>query len=566
MAVYEVSCNLSSALFSFATEMWGRSIMFPQYDENYNRTIFSTVDPGFEKEIPQIYYMHNVMPTVEGYQSIGYDTAIAATPPATGAFGSFVFGTSGFGVSASTSFIYDQIYQVQTADANNFLFVPAAGLNFIYDASVGSWKSINPFASGTVPTNVQVTTAFVQGQTYIYYANFGCFLYNDATKQLVSVTLAGLDPTQIVSICAANGYMIATSKNAVAWSSLTNPIDFTPSIITGAGGGSVNDAKGLVIVGLQITGGFIIYCQYNAVGATYTGNSNFPFIFLEIAGSGGTSDMNKISYHANMATHIALTSYGMQEISKTLAKAVYPEATDFLAAKIFEDFDETTNAFSVSYTTSQLAAKIVIIEARFIVISYGVTAPMYTHALVYDMTLKRWGKLKLAHSACFEYNAPNTFGSTTYGALINTTYAQLATTTYGDLSTQAGSVVLPKKSLAFLQKDGTVLIVNFDQSEATADGVFMIGKFQFMRRKWIQHQYGLIDTINKNNNFKYFVIPTFDGKTLQPFVAGFLNTKFSGPKNRLYQKVVSGQNISVMFQGQFALSTFVLGFTVMGNR
>lgn len=541
--------------------------MIPQYDENYNRTIFSTIDPGYEKEVPQVFYMHNVMPTVEGYQSIGYDTAIAAQPGGgivTGGFGFFSFGKSGFGVTGASSFVYDRIYTLQTPDQNNFLFVPASGLNFIYDATIG-WASVSPFPAGQVPNDVQVTTAFVQGQTYIYYANFGCYVYDDIGKTLVPTPLLGLDPTQIIGICAANGYMIAVSNNAVAWSSLTTPTDFTPSIITGAGGGSVNDAKGPIICALQITGGFIIYCQYNAVGATYTGNSSFPFIFLEVAGSGGLTSTDQISWHSNMAVHVQMGSYGLQEVTKSGSKAINPEISDFISSKLFEDFNETTFTFTSTYLTSQLSYKIVVIEARYLVISVAVQAPTYTHAFVYDLTLKRWGKLKITHSACFEWNDPNLYGQTTYGALSNTTYGQLAGTTYGELNTAQQSVVQPKKSMAFLQADGTVLLVNFDFAENTSDGVFMIGKFQFQRRKWIEHEYGIVDTIVKGNVFNYYIIPTYDGKTLQPFVPGFLNAKYTGARSVNYQKRVSGVNLSIMMIGQFNLSTMLLGFTVKGN-
>lgn len=567
MAVYEVSANLSSSLFSFATEMWGRSIMFPQLDENYNRTIFSTVDPGFEKDVPQVFYMHNVMPTVEGYQSISYDTVVDGTivNPGSGGFGVFAFGVGAFGGSAAPSLVFDKCFTIQTAAGNNFLFVPASGLNLIYNANIGFWQSVSPFSAGTVPNNVQVTTALVDGETYIYYANYGCFKYDETSNLLVSVTLTGLDPTQILGICSANGYMIAVSNNAVAWSSLVSPTDFTPSIITGAGGGSVNDAKGSILVGLQLTGGFIIYCAYNAVGATYTGNSSFPFIFLEIAGSGGLQGTDQISWHSNMGAHILWGTYGIQEVTKTLAKEAYPEATDFLAAKLFEDFDEETLTFSSEYLPAQLGVKVVIIEARYLVLSMGVQPPLYTHALVYDMTLKRWGKLKLEHSCCFEWNAPNTFGVTTYGQLSGTTYGQLMQTTYGDLKTQSTSVVLPKKSMAFLQANGTVLIVNFDLSEASADGVFAIGKFQFKRRSWIEHQYGIIDTIKEGNNFDYYIIPTIDGKTLRTPVPGKKSSKYSGSKTVTYQKRVAGVNVTLLFVGAFSLSTLLFAFTVRGN-
>lgn len=566
MAVNEISCNLSSSLFPFATELWGRSIIMPGLDENYNKTVFSTVDPGFEKTVAQVMYMHNVMPAVEGYQSVGFDTVIPTNPSASpsGAFGSFAFGISGFGQSPISSFTYDKIFPIQAVSQNRFLFVPAGGLNFIYDGQVGTWRSVSPFPANAVANNVQVTTAFVQGQTYIYYSQYGCFIYDDVNKMLVEVTLIGLNKTDILGICAANGYMIAYDNVAVAWSSLVNPTDFVPSLITGAGGGSVNDAKGAIIAGLQLSGGFVIYCQKNAVGASYTGNSNFPFILAEIPGSGGITTIDKVSWHANMSTHVVMNSYGLQEISKNNSKAVYPEASDFLASKLFEDFDEDTLALTSEYLDAPLNNKVTIVESRFLVLSYGKVAGTYTHALVYDMTLKRWGKLKITHCACFEWNAPNQFGHITYGALAGTTYGQLLGTTYGQLNVATNPEVLPKKNMAFLQADGTVKLINFDFSEAVADGVFIIGKFQLRRRAFVQHQYGMVETVNTGNAFDYYIMTSDDGKTLKPAVKAKLITRAA--KTRMYARRKSGQSFAVMFIGQFNLQSYVVGFTMLGNK
>lgn len=526
MATYEIAVNLSSSLYPFATEMWGRSIMFPQLDENYNRTVFSTVDPGFEKSVPQVFYMHNVMPTVQGYQAVGYDSLIGA-------------GTTDFEI------IFDNTFQLQTADQNNFLFVPAAGKNFVYSAATHTWNSTSPFPAGTISHSTQVTTAFLHGQTYIYFSKIGCYVYDDTGLVLTSIVLAGLDPTQVLGICAANGYMIAVSADAVAWSSIVDPTDFVPSLVTGAGGGSINDAKGPVVFAAQISGGFIIYCQYNAVGATYTGNANFPFILLEVANSGGISSSEQVTYHTNRSSHIVYGSYGLQELNKTSAKGVYVEASDFLASKLFEDFDEITNTFTSSYPVKQLETKIVVIMGRYLVISYGITFLRYTHAIVYDMEFKRYGKLKIAHTDCFEWNSPNSF----------------------PIESGTQSKVLPKKSVAFLQEKGEVCLLNFDFSEGNANGVFMIGKFQFRRGNWIAHQYGVIDSVPSfAAQLRYQVWPTKNGKTLLTPSDGFKNTKLSGDKSSYFQKLVAGQNISIMLSGKFNLSTMLFAFTTLGKK
>lgn len=570
MAVFELSCNLSSSLFPFASQMWGRSVIFPQYDMNYNRTVFSSLDPGFEKQVPQIFYMHNVMPTVEGYQAVGFETVISNTTTGTSApsaFGDFSFESSGFG---STPFplnvLWDRAYTVQTAAQNNFIFVPAAGYNLIYDAAVGVWSSVSPFPPGTVNNNVQVTTAFVGGETYICYANKGVYIYNETSKTLNEQVLLGLDVTQVVAITSANGYLIAVTKLEVAWSSLTNPLDFVPSLITGAGGGAVQDAKGHIVSVAKISGGIIVYCEFNAVGGTYSGNAQFPYIFLEVAGSGGLTGMETLSWASNTASHILWGTYGIQELTKTTAKSVYPELTDFLAAKLFEDFDETTLLLSSTYLAQQLSVKLSIIQARFLVASYGVEPPAYTHALIYDMLLKRWGKVKINHVDCFEWNAPNLYGTTTYEMLFGIPITSLIGTTYAELDTQQDSFTQPKKNMAFMQADGTIKLLNFDYSESNAEGVLILGKFQFRRRLWIEHQYGVIDTVNPADDFNYYIFPSYDGKTLQSAVATVKNSKLSKGSTRTYQRICAGVNISLLFKGKFNLSSFLVGFAIKGNR
>ena len=58
----------------------GRSVIVPQIDQNYDRR----VDPTGEQKtpgIPQALYLENVLPTVEGYQSVGFIPLPSAGAP-----------------------------------------------------------------------------------------------------------------------------------------------------------------------------------------------------------------------------------------------------------------------------------------------------------------------------------------------------------------------------------------------------------------------------------------------------------------------------------------------------
>lgn len=534
--------NLSAAEFPFHTDMWGRSIILPQYDQNYQQQTGIAVDTK-DKGVPQAFYMHNVTPTADGYQSIGYDTNVPALADATD---------------------FDYCYPLQTPGLGRFLFSPARGKNYVFDQAVGAWVSTSPLPMNAIASNTFVTTAFIHGQTYINYSRYHTYIYDPVLKVMTQVAFTGLVDANVKGVCEANGYMLVWDDLTVSWSNATSETDFVPSLLTGAGGGSINDAKGRIVVCLPIAGGFLIYCEKNIVSAKYSGNINFPFIFAEVPGSSGVMSPNQVSWLSNLAAHYAWTSAGLQVVDKIQSKDSFPEVTDFLAAKIFEDFDEATLTLNQSFLGNQLNVLVTAIAERFVIISYGVSLPDYTHALVYDTSIKRWGKFKITHRACFQWNTPNLSGALTYGQLINTTYGALSNTTYGDLLVQINSFEQPRKTIAFLQGDGTVKIANFDLSESSANGVLILGKFQFQRNFFLTHQNTDVETTYTGNVFEHYLMPSLDGKQLLPPVKSKLYKR--NPKSRNYLRRLSAQNISHLLIGSFNATSLVMNFTQGGQR
>lgn len=540
MAFWRTRVNLGAAIFPFAVPLAGRTVIFPQYDQNYIKELVSTADADKDRGIPQSMYMHNVLPTAQGYQSIGYDKYIE-------------------GLSGVTGF--DTIYPIQNENLARFLFSPASGKNYVYDATVAEWRSVSPRTD--VADTTLFTTALVQAQSYLYYAGIGCFKYNDSTKVMDSVTLAGLEPTEVKGITSANGYMIAWTRNAVAWSNQENPIDFVPSLVTGAGGGQLNEAIGEILFCLPISGGFMVYCEKNVVGAKYTGNARFPYTYKALPNSAGVISPEQVGYQANNAEHYAWTSSGLQKMDTTTAQNLIPEVTDFLAMKLFEDFDETTRILTETVLSSQLNIKINIVAARYLVISYGVSASAYTHALVFDLTLKRWGKLKLTHRDCFQWNAPNLYGELTYDQL-DFSYDSLINATYDSLATNVSTPEYPKENFAFVQEDGTVYAVNFDYAQENANGVLMLGKYQFRRSRLTTHQSTEIESVRQGLTFNYYVAACVDGKNLGPFYATKVIKNIG--LTRTCAKRLTGLSFVGLYTGGFNLTSAVIEFTESGNR
>ena len=539
MAELTVRANLNSALVPLATELWGRSIIIPGADMNYDKTTLNLPNVVVDKGLPQVFYMHNCMPTVQGYQSVGYRTYVPA-----------LMGSSDFGA----------IIPLQLSTGQRLLLSPSSGKNYIYDGSDGFWHLDPVNLSGTVPPDVLVTSAYVHGETYIYYANVGCYKYDYGTLQLVPVVLTGLVAADIIGIAASGGYLIAWTKTVIAWSSLTNPLDFVPSLATGAGSGSGEEVEGDINFITSVSNGIIVYAG-NAVFGKSTSNEQFPFAFKEIPGSAGVDNIYQIAFQGNLGYNIVRSSNGIQKFDGLIDTAEFNELSDFLAARIFEDFNEITLQLSSEYLGFQLFSSIQFIGARYLVLSYGKDISNFTHAIVYDLMLKRYGKLKLDHVACFEWNFPTINSGVTYGDLMTYTYADLSQTTYDSLSSTVNPRQTNKDNFCFITSNGEVKAVNFDISETTADGVLIIGKYQMQRNIGIEHQICEVDTVGDFNIFNYYVLPSYDGKTLAPPVKAF---QAVASRMRRCMRFTSGLNISSLFIGQFNLVSLVYTFTSRG--
>lgn len=509
--------NLSAAQFPFATPWMGRSIILPQYDQNYDRSVVSVTDGDKDKGIPQVFYMHNVLPTAQGFQSIGYSAQI----------------------NASTSLLpaFDGAFLLRNSVEDRFIYSPGVGdaglKNNVYDPYIGVWRE---YASAALVSDPLITTAYINNQTYIFVEKTGCYQYNKATPGMSGVVLTGLTVADIIGITSANGYLIAWSATETFWSSTVDPTDFTPSLSTGAGSGFVNDIKGPISFCLQISGGFIAYTERNAVAANYTGNIRYPFAFKEVVNSGGVTNIQDVTSDTSSAEHYALTTSGLQKIDRQTASSINADLTDFLTANLFEDFDEATCVFTTEYLASPVIHKIAICANRYLVISYGKIA--YTHALVLDTVMKRWGKLRITHVDCFDYFAPEAFAAPITDQM--------------------------KGSVGFLKADGSISTINFASGAADSNGAFVIGKFQFLRNSMIELIGFNWECANPNGVFSAWILPSIDGTNFGTPVAASLVANTG--RLRSYGGRCTGRNVSLAVVGSFNLVSNQIEFLKAGDR
>lgn len=510
MADYQFRGNLATAIFPFLSEFSGRSVILRGQDQTYVPQIAPKEDADQDIGVPQIYYCHDVMPTPHGYQSIGYEKR--AEPISTG----------------EVSLV--SVHIVRDENENVALLGHASdGRNFIKGFTAAlTWT---PTTEIPAPPETVVTTAHVQGITYIYFSGIGCYKYDFGTSTLVPVTLTGLDPTAILGITGAAGYLIAWSVNAIAWSSTIDPTDFTPSLSTGAGGGAVEGSRGAIVACIPLTLGFIVFTSANAVAAIYSNNVRYPFNFREIAGSGGLASVDLVSFAANAASFFAYTTSGIQRVNIQEAVGTLPEASDFLAGTRFEDFDIPSLSLQVQELTSPMIKKVRVISDRYLVFSYGVS--QLTHALIYDAVLKRWGKVRITHVDCFEY-----------------------------VALQGDAIDIARKGIAFVTASGEINTVNFNK-HAAASGVLLLGKFQYTRQRVTMLQGVEIENVKSDSQFNLYNSPNLDGKS-GTFALGWTLNTF--PMSREYKFSSVAINHSLACVGTFDINSYVLTVTNHGAR
>lgn len=499
MAQIRHRIDLTKADFPLLSQELGRTVLVSSFKDAPSGEIVNT---------PQIMYMHNVMPVSSGLRSIGYVSRIPAP----------------IAPNANANFIH---VHVIFSEQGNRVLLGITSDGHVYSLEVGDSVWIHIASHPGIGTGNN-TFGIVNGITYIYLEAVGIWTYNDVTSTFTPVSFIGLVGT-ILGITASFGYLIAYTTTAIAWSSTVNPLDFTPSTVTGAGGGNVAEIDGNITFIVPNSLGLLVYTRANVIAATYTGNKQFPFKFREVDNSKGVPDSDLVSYEANSVDHFAYTNAGLQSINSRTASPLLPELTDFLGGRQFEDFNEATSSFTVVTTGSPLLKKVKLISSRYLVISYGVAS--FTHALIYDIVLKRVGKIKLTHRDVFEY-----------------------------ISNQAEP---SKESIGFIDNVGAISTLSFVSSDTVRPGVLLLGKYQYSRdRHFILH--GLdISRVRTGDTLAVSILVSMDGVTTDRSITP---TEVIGTVSRSYSLIESGINHSILLSGEFDLNTIQLLGAVGGRR
>lgn len=545
MAQSVVAVNLSSAVMPFAASFKGQSVIMPNRGD---ATAGPNRDFGGDTleaavNIPQAYWAENVLPTQEGYMSIGYAQIIAPLPEGTTADYTFtVF--DGDGAKAMIAVCADKsVYGI-------------SGLQTV-------WKQIDPPAG----FNGSLTTATAYGTVYLYFAGSSKMhrlTLSDLT--IAEVIPVGLDMGVIDGICDSQNYIVAYGKTVIAWSSALDALDFVPSDITGAGAGTPDGIKGQILYCKTIAKGFIIYTTSITMAGEYSGNVRFPWIFRALNNGAGVSSVKHVSQDNALAAHFAWTAAGILEVTALQCTPRFAQLTDFLAGQLWEEFDPVSKLVSRVKLTGQVRVRVALIASRFFCVSYGKPdSNVYEFVNVYDTVLQRWGRLRRKHIQVIEVVADTEFDPVQWNETDENAWNAYQQS-WSSMAAWNNRTAKAKKTLGLVALDGSVDVAEMQFNASGSKGVLMLGKYQLIRGHTCSIQTVLVDGVEEGrNNFTLTdAVSVTGGEVLVPMNSLYELTQES--LQRTYGARTPGKNHSLIFEGAFHITSVELSMANAGRR
>lgn len=546
MAQITYRANLSAAIYPMSLHRAAGSVIIPGPDQNYDRR----VDPTGEQKtpgIPQAIYMENVLPSVEGYQSVGYRMGPALPGVATDYVVIEVKRPDGnwpiimaFEIGAQTAYFYKDL-------VDGWVAIPVVGAvdNFPTDPAL--------YFSTVIQGNIVL---WINGSSFIYtYGGGDVITYNNGDYGPAGV----LD--DVVCTLSSFNYHILVKNTAqgvsVLWSSLLDPFDFTPSLATGSGGGSLLTSQGNVVSAAPCPEGFYIFTKNNIILAVYTGNSRYPFKFVPVKDSQGIGSPLDVYTDIDESTAMVFTRHGQLHLVQGDRSApTAPEVSEFLErSNTYDSYNKVTNGFSVGRRpVGYRTARPYFFGARYVCVSIkeqaDETDAVFNAVLVYDTVLQRYGKLKFNHTKLF-------------------TYLEFE----GNLITGINS---EKLVLGAIDADtAQVRRLTFSRDPEKADlnpglnhdSILVLGRFQYVRSRDIC----LDEIVLEGGDSKVdpyitlIILPSPNGKTFgTPSIPNKVPAS-SDAETFKYYSTVEAKNISLVIRGSFELNNVELTFHPGGS-
>lgn len=556
MAVVRPKLAINNAIIPWLSSQEQRPVINSQLDAAPRTPrVFMGADDNADYNMANVIYAENVMPVAHGIKSLGFVDVATASP-----VGEF-----------------DTIFPLRDADENVVLFCPAHGGNYIYDADADTWtgESIADIW-GMAPTEgdpatAKVTYAYVDGKTFVCYGrlkngttDMSIMQWDSETKSLIPATSVVLnlpyDAGTIDGISSSSGYLLVWSGLSISWAFFTGvAFDYevyTNGNYTGSGNQIPEDVQGLITAIIGLPGGFIAFTSRNAISASYHAQTiSSPWVFKEIRDAGGLESYEQATVEGSLGKIMAYTSAGIQTLTLNSAEHAHPGLADFITGRKVESYDFSTHQLVPAVLGTDAYVKLTAVGNRYIVVSYGYLEGLFSYALVYDVGLQRWGKIRIRHRDCFSYTYRAQEGGITYGALVDVTYDDLAATSYTSLNNVGNNVITPaQRALAFMTDKGGIKLATWaGTSDSEGGAVAILGRVQIARMRHIQLNRVELDGFSSGD---VFIQASQNGRT----IAGLWETvtvEQSGDY-RAAGCLVDCKNFNIVLEGNFDLSSVII--------
>lgn len=496
--------TLSNAMWPQRAAHLSSTVVSPQYESLSSRK--AELPPSEERDIiaPQVYYVENALPTNYGFDSVYFPDV---DPPM-----EFYYpGDAVIHWARTSSSSVGQILFVLTLQGSIYIMQPnqhtwkRASIPVGYSPEWGNKRYIT-----AASMNDKIVVAVVG-------SGVGLMLYDLATNDLIIGPLGtpGLEDVQIRGVFSTTNYLAVWDKDTIYWSAFENPLDFVPSELTGAGNGVIMAGKGAIVSCVPTTLGFIIYCEGNAIAALSTSRADEPFTLREISGSGGISHPKQVVADWNSVSHYAYTSSGLNQITNTDAKPFITELTDLLTNQVI-DYIDVGGQLIEEIWEQGADVQVTVVKDRYLCVSYkSKLVGTYQWCFVYDLYLKRSGKLRRDHVGIFEY--------------------------YGNIAT--------------ISVTGAINVVRFG---GAGQAIVALGKYQHIRQRMIAIDSVAVDSL-QSDDCQVIVRSSLDGFDDVYSSTGYAQSR----SHRTYTLV--GTNHKIIISGTFSLRTVVLHYHIHGR-
>lgn len=502
----------------------------------------------------EMLYCENAVPTANGYASVRFDDAIAA------------LGGSSF----------ERFSVVRRSDETSYLIAiyvsGVFGSAYLYDPATDEW--VNNFFYYSPSAYDLHSIIYVGGKTY-YFVQQGVLLELSGTS--LSFKYADLrlpenySSSDIMCGCGASNYMILATESEILWSAPTDSLEFADTLL-GAGRQIPIDLKGKIRATVPISGGFIIYTTKNAVAAFFTNRADTPFLFKEILGSAGILSSEQVTGDANGSEHYVYGHAGIQRVSLQRADTILPDCADFLSGDAYNQWNSTTHTVD-QINSAQSKIKINLILNRYLVISYAFASSQFQQALIYDLSLERWGKVKTPHVdvGLLPWAINSAAGSRPATIEELTDPIEDYVVPIGNFNVLTGEDTVElellhwRDNIGFMSYDAAIKAMKVEnslQSVESGSGVLVFGHVQVTRGRKVTLQAIELDGLVDGN---VYVLPSLSGYDRDTSQATTLTDSDGNYKQ--YRKRVTAENFDVAIEaGSFSLSSVVIETTIHGSR